>query len=518
MRFSRLFGFALIVGSAAGAGAIGCYNAGNDCNYYDCGSGGGTTTTTTSGGGGGGTGGTGGGTPDGCVPADASGPVADGCGVFVSPEGKDGNPGSKSQPLATLGAAIEKAKTGGKRVYACAKAFTEAGTVAADVTIYGGLDCDKSWAYVGGSTRTEWTAEADKVPVHVAGGVSLTMVDVNVTAVDAVMPGESSIAILAENAAVVDLTRSEVKAGLAAAGKDGDSFPGTAADGMAGSTGVDACIAAQANTPNAPSNECGDVDSIGGSGGAGSPTQGSAGNPGLPQGDDNGGAGEGAAACKLGTAGVNGMDGPAGTGASGLGLIGNTGYAGVTGTNGMPGVPAQGGGGGGGSKGGTGVGKCADAAKAAGASGGSGGSGGCGGQGGNGGGPGGSSIAIMSLNAKLVFDKVTITAQKGGDGGNGGDGQAGGAGAPGGNGGVVPPAASSLKPACKGGKGGDGGKGGTGGGGLGGHSVGIAFQGDAPDTKGATIFVGQPGVGGNGDGVSDVTKGAKGTAKDVQAF
>lgn len=136
--------------------------------------------------------------------------------MFVSPDGKDGNPGSKSQPLATLGAAIEKAKAGGKRVYACAKTFTKAGTVATDVTIYGGLRFQWEFvgACVGGTTRTEWTAGADEVPVHVAGGVGLTMVDVNVTAVDASTPGASSIGILAESAATVDLTRAEVKAGL----------------------------------------------------------------------------------------------------------------------------------------------------------------------------------------------------------------------------------------------------------------------------------------------------------------
>ena len=517
MRFPRLFGFALIVGSAAGAGSIGCYNAGNDCNYYDCGSGGGGTTTTTAGGGGSGTGGTGGGTPDGCVPADASGPVADGCGVFVSPTGKDGNPGSKSQPLATLGAAIDKASSGGKRVYACAKPFTEAGTVAADVTIYGGLDCDKSWAYVGGTTRTEWTAEADKVPVHVAGGVSLTMVDVNVTAADAVMPGESSIAILAENAALVDLTRSEVKAGVGAPGLAGMGFPGPATDGAKGSTGVDACNAAQTITPDPPMNPCDGVASAGGAGGVGLLASGGAGDSGTPLGTSNGGAGEGAAVCTAGTEGMAGTVGEVGVGATGLGLLDETGFKGVAGTAGKAGTPAQGGGGGGGAKGGTGAGKCANAAKAGGASGGTGGSGGCGGGGGGGGSAGGSSIGIVSLAATLTFKTVKITAANGGVGGEGGTGQGGGLGGSAGNGGSVP-GGSVLKFGCAGGKGGDGGKGGTGGGGLGGHSVGIAYLGDAPETKEATIFVGSGGNGGAGDGMSDATKGDKGTAKDVLMF
>ena len=511
MRLSRLLTFLVLAGGALSAG---CYSASNDCNLFDCGTGGGATTSTTATGG---AGGGGGGTPAGCVPSEATGPVADGCGIFVSPDGADGNPGTKAKPLATIGAAVEKAKDGGKRVYACAKTFTEAATLASDVTIYGGLDCDKAWDY-SNSNRTQWTAAADATPIHVGAGLSVAILDFDISAADASTPGASSIAILVENAATLDLKRASVKAGLAAAGKDGDPYSTTAADGASGTTGVDACTTAQANTPNAPVNDCGDVDSIGGSGGTGAPAQGSPGSPGQPEGDPNGGAGEGAAACKLGTAGVNGTDGPAGVGATGIGLIGNTGYAGTAGMNGNTGAPAQGGGGGGGSKGGTGSGKCADAAKAAGASGGSGGSGGCGGLGGNGGGPGGASIGIVSLGATLMFDTVTITAQKGGDGGNGGEGQIGGVGAPGGNGGTVPPAATLLKPACKGGKGGDGGKGGIGGGGLGGHSIGIAFLGDAPDAKNATIFVGQPGVGGDGELMNDVSKGASGIAKDVQPF
>lgn len=515
MRPSRLLAFSLLPLTSLGATALGCYDAKNDCNLFDCGAGGGTTTTTS--GTGGGTGGGGGGTPTECVPSEATGPVAGGCGVFVSPDGADGNPGTKEKPMATLGAAAEKAKDAGKRVYACAKTFTEAATIATDVTIYGGLDCDKAWEY-SNSNRTEWTAGADEIPLHIGAGISFTLLDVNVTAHDASTPGTSSIAILVENGATVDIARAEVRAGLAAAGKDGDPYSTTASDGASGAMGVDACTVSQANTPNAPVNDCGDIDSIGGSGGTGAPAQGSPGSPGQPEGDPNGGAGEGASACKLGTAGVNGTDGPAGAGATGIGLIGNTGYAGASGMPGSSGAPAQGGGGGGGSKGGTGAQKCADATKAAGASGGSGGSGGCGGLGGQPGGPGGSSIGILSLGATLTFTTVTITAQKGGDGGNGGEGQIGGAGAPGGNGGTVPPAATLLKPACKGGTGGDGGKGGIGGGGLGGHSIGIAFLGDAPDAKNATIFVGQPGVGGDGELQNDASKGASGIAKDIQLF
>lgn len=492
----------------------GC-NASGDCTLFVCSSGGSGGGTTTGGGGSGGDGGTGG-TPEECVPRDASGPVADGCGVFVATTGDDTGPGTKAGPLKTISAAIAKAQLGQKRVYACAEVFTEAVTVTADATLFGGLDCTADWAY--SSNRTVITAEVDNTPLRIAGGVSLSIVDVDITSTEASIAGGSSVAIIAESMAALDLTRTAVTAGLAMAGADGESYSNTALDGITGSTGVDACLGEQAITPPAPVTRCGDIDSAGGSGGISDTVQGSAGNAGLPQLSENGGTGELASACKLGTVGVNGTDGQSGNGATGMGTIDMTGYAGAAGENGTPGSTAQGGGGGGGSKGGNGAGKCPDASKDSGASGGSGGSGGCGGAGGNGGKAGGSSIGILSLGATLTFKDVTITAKNGGAGGSGSDGQIGGLGAPGGNGGTVPPSATLLKAGCKGGPGGMGGAGGKGGGGLGGHSIGIAHTGAPPAQDGALIFVGSAGSGGKGDGMSDITDGEKGIAADLQAF
>jgi len=76
--------------------------------------------------------------------------------------------------------------------------------------------------------------------------------------------------------------------------------------------------------------------------------------------------------------------------------------------------------------------------------------------------------------------------------------------------------ASSLKDGCGGGLGGSGGPGGKGGGGRGGHSIGIAYSGEAPDKTGATITIGKAGDGGAGEGAKG--SGAKGDAKDVMAF
>ena len=58
---------------------------------------------------------------------------------------------------------------------------------------------------------------------------------------------------------------------------------------------------------------------------------------------------------------------------------------------------------------------------------------------------------------------------------------------------------------------------GPGGGGMGGHSIGVAYKGStAPDTGGAQIIFGAPGVGGTGDG--DTGKGADGVAAMTQKF
>lgn len=521
MRNALLFGFVAIAASISGAASLGCYNVSGDCNLVNCGTGGAGASTTATGGGGstGGTGGEGGTiTPVECVPSEASGPIASGCGVFVATSGKDESSGSKESPVKTLGAAFAKAKEGGNRVYACAQTFTEAVTLDASVTVFGGLDCTAAWEYIGTTQRTTWTAASDQTPLHLASDVSLTLEDVNIVAAEAMAAGGSSIAVIADAQSTLDVRRVDVSAGAGAKGADGESFPGTATDGATGSTGVDACTTAQAITAPAPVNRCGDIDSAGGSGGISETVQGSSGNSGLPQTTDNGGAGEVATACKLGTIGANGMNGEAGIGGSGLGTIGVTGYSGAPGGGGTAGATAQGGGGGGGSKGGTGSGKCTDATKAAGASGGSGGSGGCGGLGGNGGLPGGSSIGIVSLGATLVFEDAKIATQKGGTGGTGSEGQIGGAGAPGGNGGAVPGTATMLKQGCKGGTGGTGGNGGKGGGGRGGHSLGIAHTGVAPDFSGAAISFATGGEGGLGTEGIDTTNGSKGLAKDVLGF
>ncbi|WP_437980746.1 PGRS family protein [Sorangium sp. So ce117] len=472
----------------------------------------------------------GGGAPSRCVPSESGAPVDDACGVFVTAGGNDGAEGTKASPLGTLGAAIARARENETaRVYACAETFEVEAPVEmpAGVTFYGGLDCARGWAYAGApdGVRTTLTAIEGVIPLVVRGGEGVARIEnaaIVARSIDASDPekrGLSSIAAVAEGVAV-ELVRCALEAGDAAPGQDGTAHAEAAQRGGDGSAGNVACSAEIVVPANAPVNACGapddpSDDSFGGVGGVGLQSSGGPGGPGSPGDGMNGGAGEIAAACMPGTAGDNGSDGAPGAGARGGGEIAASGYTGVAGSDGAPGTTARGGGGGGGAKGGTAAGQCS-AGSAGGASGGSGGAGGCGGSGGRGGGAGGSSIALLSLDATLLLQDVTIVTGRGGDGGAGGPGQDGGMAGAGGPGGGVPDGATALQPGCAGGPGGTGGRGGTGGGGLGGHALGIAHVGAAPPADGVTFAVGQAGAGGVGADAEH--SGAPGRKADAMAF
>jgi hypothetical protein len=459
---------------------------------------------------------TGGSMSAGCVPSTVTGAVADSCGVFVSPMGHDGNAGTKKKPVKTIVAALGK----GTAIYACAGAmpFSEAVTVPAGSTIYGGLDCS-SWGYIGSTMKTEVTAAAGEVPVTLAMGSGAKLVDLHVLAADASMmtDGTSSIAVVADHA-TAEIDRCVLEAQGAAAGAAGAGYSSAAQAGMTGSAGTDACMGAAVLGGLSVTNVCGTSDSTSGLGGDGSVTSGGAGSPGSPGTTMNGGAGEGTAVCTPGTKGDDGMPGKAGSGATGTGSISAGSYSGVNGGDGSTGPVGQGGGGGGGAMGGTGANQCTMPSTAAGASGGSGGSGGCGGMGGKGGAFGGSSIALVSFDATLTLTSVTLKGGNGGAGGDGGTGQNGGSGGMVGTGGTVPNG-STLHPGCDGGPGGMGGTGGKGGGGTGGHSLGIAVMGTAPAMSGWTATTSAPGPGGKGDDtMGNMGDGAAGMAKKCWDF
>jgi hypothetical protein len=469
--------------------------------------------------------GTGGGTPAVCDPSKNKDPVADTCGVFVSPNGDDGAAGTKAKPLKTITAALAKGTT----IYACAGAmpYSEAIVLDKETTIFGALDC-VSWAH-DAAKKTALTAASDAVPVTIAITASgAEVVDFAITAADAMLNGGSSIAVVV-NGATASFARTDITAGK---GKDGlagmtptDSVGPTDPTDPAikGNGGLAACMSmssqlggdAKDNTlcPTATGGP------LGGAGGVGAVNSGSNGdaNPATSQ-TALGGQGQPSmdptwsCAVGVGATGANGAPGAPGAGAKAtdIGTLDKSGYIGSAGQSGSGGKPGQGGGGGGGAKGKT---------MCAGASGGGGGAGGCPGQGGLGGMSGGASIGIVSLGAALTFDAVTIKAGAGGNGGDGGDGQGGGVGGNGGDGGIGDATAPVTSKACNGGAGGQGGTGGKGGGGRGGHALGIAYVGKAPPKAGVTFTKGTAGAGGAGDhAMGNMGDGAAGVAADVQVF
>ncbi|WP_437894307.1 PGRS family protein [Sorangium sp. So ce124] len=458
----------------------------------------------------------------GCVPSETNDAVSDSCGVFVAASGNDGSAGTKAEPVKTLAEALRRARETGSDVYACAEPFGESVEVPAGVALFGGLDCESGWTWIGAQTKTTVAPEADAIPLTLARGEGTTRLeDIEARAHDALAKGGSSIAVLADGA-TAELARCALVAGNAADGDDGDDAPSVAPErAPAGSNGVDACSDLDAvEGPDATlrggalvENACdGGVLSIGGAGGDGNVNTGSDGATSQGTAETaRGGLGEpvnGAWDCAGnepnggGDFGVSGIAGEPGVGASGNGTLSRSGYTGVPGGDGTPGTPGQGGGGGGGAKGGR---LCTGGVSGAGASGGSGGAGGCGGLAGGGGRPGGASIALASVDASVTLIGCTLTAGRGGNGGKGGDLQPGGLGGNGGAGGV---GVGGTNPGCAGGQGGKGGNGGPGGGGLGGPSLAIAFRGTPVVQQGQTSLTpGAPGTGGPG-GSNNITDNA----------
>ena len=438
-----------------------------------------------------------------CLPSQANGPVGDTCGIFVSSNGKDSNAGTKGNPVATLGQALTLAKAGLKPIYVCAEAFSEAIEISSGTTLYGGLDCSAGWLWTE-SGRTTLTAAPDLIPMKLTSGAGLTRIEgFSVIAADALQPGGSSIALIADNVPA-EIVRSELSSSSGRDGSDGlTDLSFVPQKGANGTKGSDACVNPQmVMGGQGATTVCDNGTSQGGNGGQGGITGvnggiGKPGSNGLPEGDGGGLGGKEQVdtnvACTPGADGKDGEPGAPGAGGTVLGTISISGIVGADGQSGSFGKPGQGGGGGGSSKSGP---YCSNQMDGPGASGGGAGSGGCGGKGGGGGQAGGSSIALISLNATLKLSNVTLTSGAGGKGGAGAlalAGGQGGAGALGGNKWFSP-----SKPGCDGGSGGYGGDGGGGGGGRGGHSIGIAYSGARPDTTGLLITAGAPGQGGAG--------------------
>lgn len=492
-------------------GAVGCGTGSGDTT------GGGTTSSTGSG----------------VSPCDdpTVGPVAESCGVWVSAsKGDDANAGTQAAPVASLNHAIELARQGTGRVYACSEYFSnEPVVLPGNIGLHGGFDCWDHWKYLGRFDRSIVAPPPDVIPLLATdsgdssrAGESL-ITDFRIEAAGAVQPGGSSIAMLVRDNVTLSLYRCRVLAGNGADGING-IHDKPAKPGPDGNNGADACSASATLGGASPEVLCETgATSKGGKGGDSGPMtaeNGAAGEPasGNPQ---QGAAGLGeknTPTCTDGTDGANGVNGSFGLGATTDTLFTVDGCYGPAGKDGSPGTPGQGGGGGGARFGSAAV---CGGAKSGGAAGGSGGAGGCGGKGGTGGGPGGASIALIARNRVYGFDTI-LTARRGGKGGDGARGQQGGA--PGGSAGHGGAGKGSLEGACSGGRGGFGGDGGFGGGGKGGAAFPAAYL----KKPGQAIFLvlegesdfdlGTPGEGGKGDPDVAATFGQTGNVATVWNF
>jgi hypothetical protein len=463
--------------------------------WIHCGSDGFTTANTDDGGNDGSDGST-------CDPSKDPSCVSDGSGIFVNgAHGNDTNAGTKEAPVKTIGAALAKASSSKNAIYVCADSYAEHVKITSAVNLYGGFAC-ADWSYAATNKPKIAPSEAGYAldVENVSSAIAIT--DLEFDSIDAVKPGDSSIAIFVASSTNVTLHRVTATAGNGVAGSDpinADADAGAAPTGNSATSdlGAGPCT-----------NACGAETSTGGGGGTGAitpatPSNGADGGPPIPPNDGHGVGGVFSIGCGPGQPGNNGPSADSDAGAPTSGKLTSSGWASASANAGASGGVGQGGGGGSGG---------AHATASNNGGGGGGGCGGCGGAGGAAGNSGGSSFAILVFQSTLTLDTCTLTAGNGGDGKAGGSGQAGQTGGFPGN-----PAQAGV--GCTGGTGGNGGAGAGGGGGAGGNAIAIGYVGTKPTVIGGMQqegTAGAPGAGGAGGASNNGLAGAAGTKADVQ--
>jgi hypothetical protein len=447
--------------------------------------------------------------------------MADG-GLFVDPaNGSNGATGTATDPLRTLGEALDKVRAGGapRLVYLAKGSYNEPGLVLdTQVSLYGAYGGRGDWQRAN-ENITQLNGGTVGLEIRGLSAVPDTVLDrLTITSANTTDAGMPSVALHVIDSQGIRLRYDTFIAGTGAPGATG-SAGSLGFDGGAGGPGTNATLDSPGSFGRGGTSPCEGKGGEGQSGLAGNtatsfPGQmGQAGQP-VGLGGSGGMAGEAGATtpgnpiiCRAGSGGNGepGMPGTAGmAGSSGMGpgeLSDTHWVATQNGGNGDPG--SAGGGGGGGGSGGTCKRETAvDVNGAAGGGSGGGGGGGCGGGPGAGGGGGGASIAVLLIRSDVHFEGNTVLSTRGGGrggtGGEGGPGGVGGPGGPGGMGGINPTASynSYGGDGGMGGTGGVGGPGGPGGGGGGGPSVGVWCGTDAGVSGSPTFQLADGGVGG----------------------
>lgn len=421
--------------------------------------------------------------------------------VYVSENGNDVNPGTRTEPVASLDLAVQIAATQLRPVIVAIGTYGTF-TPVSGVDVSGGYD-EATWTTVRDALST---INGPDVGLFFSGVTDIVLRDLEIVSADATVPGKPSIAVGMINCEPgIEFYDCVFRSGHGAAGAAG--LAGEAGDpGVNGSSG------------RVPFVNPLDVTGAGGGGSRGPGQDGDGGNGGgggYFVGDTwfrarDGSPGEAAAAgaggnggllflgsgCVSGSTGLNGIGG--GNGVNGdaspptTGLPGEGGSTpfwrsafGATGTDGQDGS----GGGGGAGAGGTSNGACT----VTGAGGGGGGSGGTGGERGRGGQGGGASFAVALVVSEALFVDCVFEPTRGGQGGAGGNSGLGGDGGLGGAG-----RSSNGLTSGPGGDGGDGGDGGGGQGGPGGPAYGIFTRLATATTQNPTFVRGIAGNGGQG--------------------
>ena len=350
-------------------------------------------------------------------------------GVFVAERGSDEGPGTRAAPLASIGAAIRRAKVEKKSVFVCEGSYAEALALESGVSIRGGLDCGgPEWKL---TTRTSTVAAPTSPAVRAIGLAAPTRVDnLAILAPDAneLPPGErSSIGVLAVDAAALTFAGGLIRARAARAGVDGVEPAGLTLQLVRAATA--GLLSAPTCVDSGPFSFC-DAPRSGGLGARAQCRDAAGAVVSESSGDDGGHSGVFLAtsvypywAAAAGKAPGEGAGGagvatttPGVDGAAGVGALTDDGFVpgdGVPGTSGGPG--AWGRGGRGQAPSGTGT----PGARYWGRSGSGGGAGGCAGLAGTPGTGGGASLGVVALRSPLRLLAMTVEAGAGGDAGKG---------------------------------------------------------------------------------------------------
>jgi hypothetical protein len=440
-------------------------------------------------------------------------------GIFVSADsGNDSWPGTRSQPVASLGAAFSLARAAPHKTIYIASGTYDAGSPGmvwdSPVSLYGGYSANFNSRDA--VTKPVLLVGADGLHVTATDG-GFTLERISVSAGNAAGDGTPSVAMTVLNTQGLVLRHATLRAGNGSNGAGGLSGGGGTA-GLTGADGGSATNAEPGSGAGATGPGCGNAGGAGGTGGRHYGTPPGAGTPGA-DGDNNPGSGgnggtrfpgcDNTLTCNpvctsVASPGVKGGDGAGGgnglPGAAGDGTGSVVSGAWRAGNGGVGPSGGNGGGGGGGGGGGAHLvyfkgNPCGFSYPGGG--GGSGGGGGCGGFGGTGGHSGGASMSLLLTSARVQATALTLQSGSGGKGGPGGGGGGGGGGGAGGMGGLgFVTGDQTGGPGGPGGRGGGGGTGGPGGGGGGGPSVGIYCTGGSTVVQdgGITFLPGTPGM------------------------